>query len=95
VVTGGKPVTDLAAALDQVVAELADRYPDRSRDEIARRVGQLAAELASRATVAQFLPVLVARSVCGEFDNGGSGGNGGSRGNGGNGGNGGAAFSVE
>jgi hypothetical protein len=71
-VSGGKSELDLAAALDQVVADLADRYPDRSRDEIARRVGQLAAELASRATVAKFLPTLVARSICGELDNGGA-----------------------
>ena len=67
----GKPELDLAAALDQVVADLAERYPDRSRDEIARRVGQLAAEFASQATVAKFLPTLVARSIRGEFDNGG------------------------
>jgi hypothetical protein len=70
-VSRGKPELDLAAALDQVVADLAGRYPDRSRDEIARQVGQLAAELASQATVPKFLPTLVARSLRGELDNGG------------------------
>jgi hypothetical protein len=59
--------SELAAAFDRLTADLHKQFPNHDPKQISQRVAQVAAQLASQATVTGYLPILTERAVRAEL----------------------------